>query len=137
MRNVRQTICRALLAALAGLPVVAFAVEFKTMESFGRQVHYEGSATAAPSSHTVTGLLMSYSVRAVGGDVTFRIKSSSGTDTTWTVNASSDIVVKSGGITGETYRTVAYNPLVLLSSIASGATAYVDIIYMLNARGGP
>ena len=127
--------------ALAALSLASFVYqargqEFKTIEARGAQRLYS-SRTTSRSSHTVSGILLSYSVAATGGSITFVIKHSTVTGGDQNVNVSSSVYVSTGAAVGDRAYGVMVNPLILITSLDAAATAYIDISYFApRAPGG-
>lgn len=116
----------ALLAAAAG------ALEFKTLESPGAEILYSSRAYVA-STHTVTGYLSAWSVKVTGGTGQFIVKHSTIAGGDANVNLSSAVYVASGESVRAQARGMVKNPVIHVSALDAGATAYIDIQY-LKAR---
>lgn len=114
--------------------------EYKTFESFGIPVLYS-SAAVAVGTHAITGTLQDLTVYAAGGNVTFQLYVSSTVppgggypSMGYNYVASSPTIVPSGQVYSQPMRGFAINPKVIITALAAGATAYVDLFY-LKPRG--
>ncbi len=123
----------AVVLALAALR--ASAVDYKTLEAYGAQRTYSARASAT-SSHTVVGLLLSWSVTSIGGATDFEVKHST-VAADQNVNVSSTIYVLAGQSVSDSGVGQVKNPLIWISRIDTpGTTAYVDITYLAPRGGG-
>lgn len=133
---------RAILAvvALGILMVASRAQTFKTLESAGVKQVYS-ARTSSTSSHTVSGFMVSWSVKAVGGGASFIIKHSSTSAGNLATGAetitSSTVYVLSGETVSEKVEAMVKNPLIHLDSIDTpGCTVYIDIGYLQQRAPG-
>ena len=118
--------------ALTFGPPVAFGLDYDpVMVGWGRQVQYS-SATMYASSHSVSGLMLGFSLEARGGAVSFQVKVATGSGSGYELHVSSTITVPGGQAVSERFWAPAWNPTILTTSIASGATAQVDISYLTH-----
>ena len=125
----------AVVAGALGLwAAQARAINLKTQEVIGAEQFYHARVSAA-SSHTVTGLLLGWSVTSIGGATDFQVKHSTtimGDSTSaLNVNQSSTIYVLAGQSLNRGAGGLVVNPLIYITRIDQpGTTAYVDILYL-------
>ena len=128
-----------MVALISGLACgLASGIDFNTLETRGAKRTYS-ARTSAVSSHTVTGILLSYSVSAVGGTLDFEIKhstissinlSSTTQSSNLDVNKSSTIYVLSGQSLSDDAKAMVVNPLIYVIRIDAATTGYIDIDYI-------
>ncbi len=125
-------------AAVAILAATAHALNTKYLEDYGASRTYS-ARTSIVSSHTVTGILVGWSVMTQGGSADFEVKHS--TNYQWldanyppgdpNVNDSSTIYVLAGQEVHASERGFVVNPTILITRIDQpGTTAYVLIQYL-------
>lgn len=133
MSNRIKFLMLSLLAILLASATPIWAIQPVTIEGIGEYPvyqFYERTSTDAvtAATHTVAGILLSWSVESVSGQTTFFINHSTGTD--FTIQKSSAITVRSGQIFTDDVRGMVKNPSFLINSVGAGATAYIRFIYL-------
>lgn len=122
------------LFAVVLLAAAAFALEPKLQEQFGMPQYYSVNASAT-STHTVTGMVVSWSVLTTGGGCAFHIESSSGTGFTRIV--SSTIYTGNGINVDDLPRARTDGGFWLsLDAVDAATTAYIDIGYLAPRSPG-
>lgn len=122
-----------LLAAVASF---VLAVEPKTRENYGiYMVQHNamiGTNNVGGSTITVPGQLLAWTVYSKGADVTFQIKTSSGS--AFKIQESSSVTVLNGNIMTDDVRSVVRHPLFLISTMSAigNATSYFTFTYLKN-----
>lgn len=117
-----------------GLAIKARAIETHTIETFGAEILYS-ARTSSVSTHTVTGMMTSYSVTAIGGTCDFTVRHSTnpaGTDfvSDNSVNIGSKTFVLSGQSIAVNQKAIVMNPQLIIERIDANTTAYVLIQYL-------
>lgn len=128
-----KTICLLLLMLAAA--TVARALEPKTFEQFGVQQTYSARVSAT-STHTVSGLMTSWSVLTVGGGGAFHLIHATGTGTGFTSQISSTIYVTAGIAIFDMPKGLVVNPQLSLDALDAATTAYIDISYLAPRERG-
>lgn len=139
-RAVEMSLLACLAYAALGAPRQAEATRAApvTMEDFGAEVLFSSAVTSV-GTVTVTGMLSSWSVSAIGAAITFQMQYSTmaASATGYQVLQSSPvIVVSSQSVNGAARTDDQFNPQFYIQSLPSGATAYVDIDYFKPRGGG-
>jgi hypothetical protein len=115
------------------------AIDFKNFEQYGVEQLYS-ARTSATSSHTVSGFMTGWSLKAVGGTADFEIKhSTSGGNlsvSSMTVVSSTVYLLNGEAIRQDTSGMVR-NPLIHIKRIDTpGTTVYIDITYLAPRAPG-
>ena len=87
------------------------------------------------TTYTLSGVLDSYAIEAVGADVVYEIRFTTrtladGGTTGLTVHVSSAITVRSGTTKSDELRTLMWNPKISIRSLGSGGTAYTNAMIL-------
>lgn len=130
-----KTLSRIVLGALVALPLIAGALDFKTLEGPGVQRLYS-ARTSAVSSHTVSGYGLGWSAYASGGTADFVIKYSSVNGGDPSVNASSTVYILNGQQIGGEFKAMVANPIIRIERIDAATTIYIDIPYLAPRAPG-
>lgn len=131
----KHTIFGLILAAASLGLMSASAETFKTLEDSGVEMIYSKRVSDI-SSHSITGIGMSWSVKAVGGTADFHIKHSTIAGASVEVNRSSTVYVLSGESVKDSFGGIVVNPVLLIERIDQpGCTVYVDIKYLKRREG--
>ena len=118
------------------MPVLAFSLDFKQLESSGVQLMY-AARTSAVSTHTAVGYGLGWSLYAVGGTADFTIKYSSVAEGDPNVNSSSTVYILSGQSMSGEFKAMVYTPIISIDRIDTpGTTVYIEVPYLAPRAPG-